>query len=209
MQHGRGDLLDWVLMALGRPASDASYIHKFEALQNIIVEAYAAGRRVLLIFDEAQNMSVDTLEELRMLSNINADKDEILQIILIGQPQLRDLIARPELVQFAQRISADFHLKPLDRDDVDRYIQYRLSKAGAQWRIFPSRTCELIYQATGGVPRLINILSELCLVYGYSTESRVIDERILREFLNDAQSRGLYQQFHALDDGPKLVKNAK
>jgi type II secretory pathway predicted ATPase ExeA len=209
MQAGRGELLEWVLMALGRPVEGASYIQMFQTLQAHVVDAYAAGKRVVLIFDEAQNMGVDTLEELRMLSNINADKDELLQIVLVGQPQLRDLIKRPELVQFAQRVSADFHLGALGQEDVDRYIQHRLSVAGAQWRIFPSRTCDLIHHATGGVPRLINVLGELCLVYGFSAESRVIEEPLLREFLNNAQSRGLYDQFRPLEEGPKLVRNTK
>lgn len=209
MQPGRGELLEWVLMALGHPVDgEDRYISLFHKLQDIVINAYAAGKRVVLIFDEAQNLDINTLEELRMLSNINADKDELLQILLVGQPQLRDVLSRPELVQFRQRISADFHLQPLEREDVDRYIQHRLTVAGAQWRIFPSRTCDLIHHATRGVPRLINILGELCLVYGFSAESRVIDEALLREFLNGAQSRGLYEQFQPLDGGPKLVRNA-
>lgn len=208
MQPGRGELLEWVLMALGHPVEGEPYIKLFQRLQDLVIEAYAAGKRVVLIFDEAQNLGLDTLEELRMLSNINADKDELLQIILVGQPQLRDMMGRPELMQFRQRVSADFHLGPLGREDVDRYIQHRLTLAGAQWRIFPSRTCDLIHYATRGVPRLINILGELCLVYGFSAESRVIDEALLREFLNGAQSRGLYEQFEPLEQGPKLVRKA-
>lgn len=206
MQPGRGELLDWILLALGADAGAESYIQKFQRLQDRVIEAYAAGRRVVLIFDEAQNLGVETLEELRMLSNINADKDELLQIVLIGQPELRELLGRPELKQFSQRISADFHLGPLGAEDVDRYIQHRLTVAGARWRIFPSRTCSLIHHATRGVPRLINILAELCLVYGYSAESRVIDEALLREFLRSAHSRGIYEQFEPLEEGPKLVR---
>jgi type II secretory pathway predicted ATPase ExeA len=143
-----------------------------------------------------------------MLSNINADKDELLQLILVVQPQLRELLGRPELVQFSQRISADFHLGSLTADEVDSYIQHRLTVAGAQWRIFPSRTCALIHHATRGIPRLVNILAELCLVYGYSTDSRIIDESILREFLASAHQRGIYEQFESLENAPRLVRNA-
>ena len=210
MQQGRGELLEWVLTALNQPIPDGEpYVRMFRRLQDFVVDRYAQGKRVILIFDEAQNMDVQTLEELRMLSNMNADKDELIQIVLVGQPQLRDLLNRPELVQFAQRISADFHLGPLDRDDVERYVQHRLQVAGAQWRIFPARTCHLIHHAARGVPRLVNILAELALVYGYSAESRVIDEKLLREFLGSAQARGLYQQFAPLEDGPKLVRDVR
>ena len=162
MQSGRGALLQWALAALGQPIDDGeSTVRMFQRFQKHLVDAYATGRRVILVFDEAQNLGVDTLEELRMLSNINSEKDELLQIVLIGQPQLRGLLARPDLVQFAQRISADFHLESLNREEVEQYIDHRLTVAGATWRIFPSRTSALVYEATRGVPRLINILCDL------------------------------------------------
>ena len=205
--HGR--LLHWILSALGQPIPEESYIHSFRRLQDFVIESYANGRRVVLIFDEAQNLGAETLEELRMLSNINADKDELLQIVLVGQPQLRDLLGRPELVQFAQRVSSDFHLEPMGAEDVERYIQHRLEVAGARWRIFPERTCELVHQATRGVPRLVNILCDLCLVYGYAAGVKVIDEGLLREFLAGARKRGIYRQFSPLDDTPKLVRRAQ
>lgn len=206
MQVGRGELLHWVLMALSQEAPDEPYVRLFRRFQDHLIEAYASGRRVVLIFDEAQNLGVDALEELRMLSNINADKDELLQIVLVGQPQLRELLARPELVQFAQRISSDFHLEALSAEEVERYVDHRLEIGGAGWRIFPTATCRLIHQATRGVPRLVNILCDLCLVYGYSAESKVIDEALLREFLNGAKRRGIYTQFAAPGDAPKLVR---
>ena len=206
MQANRGELLQWILTALGQPADDKPYVAMFRQLQDHLIDAYAAGKRVVLIFDEAQNLTVDTLEELRMLSNINSEKDELLQIILVGQPQLRALLAKPELVQFSQRISADFHLEPLDATEVTAYIQHRLSVAGAKWRIFPERTCELIHCATRGIPRLVNILCDLCLVYGFSAEQKVIEEPLLRELLAGARRRGLYEQFSPQDDTPKLVR---
>lgn len=208
MQANRGELLQWVMMALGEKIGDEPYVTLFRRFQDLVIDAYAQGRRVILIFDEAQNLGVSALEELRMLSNINADKDELLQIVLVGQPQLRALLSSPELVQFSQRIAADFHLDALDADEVEEYIQHRLQVAGAAWRIFPSRTCHLIHEATRGIPRLVNILCDLCLVYGFAANSKVIDEMLLREFLASAQRRGIYQQFSALDDAPKLVQRA-
>jgi len=210
MKAGRGELLHWALLALGLPVADGeSYVRLHQRFEEAVIAAYAEGRRVVLIVDEAQNLDVDTLEELRLLSNINADAHELLQIVLIGQPQLRDLLARPELVQFVQRVSSDFHLEPLSVDEVTRYIDHRLSVAGAQWRIFPDRTCALIHEATRGVPRMVNILCDLCLVYGFSAESKVIDESLLREFLSGARQRGIYRQFAPLSDTPKLVHAAR
>ena len=110
-QGNRGELLHWVLMALGVPTeTSASYVQLFAQFQDFLIEEYATGRRTMLIFDEAQNLSLETLEELRMFSNINADKDELIQLVLVGQPELRDLIAQPRLVQFAQRVAAEYHL---------------------------------------------------------------------------------------------------
>ena len=208
MQAGRGELLHWVMMALDESPDSATYVDLFRRFQDHVISRYAAGKRLVLIFDEAQNLGVEALEELRMLSNINADKDELLQLVLVGQPQLRDLLARPELVQFAQRISSDFHLGAMGAGDVRAYIQHRLAMAGAAWRIFPERTCDLIHVATRGVPRLVNILCDLCLVYGFSAERKVIEEPLLREFLSSAQRRGIYQQFSPLSDTPTLVHKA-
>lgn len=208
MQAGRGHLLQWVMMAFGQTPGDAPYVDLFARFQDFVVGRYAAGRRVVLVFDEAQNLAVDALEELRMLSNINADKDELLQIVLVGQPQLRELLGRPDLAQFAQRISSDFHLTPMSSTEVASYIGHRLEVAGATWRIFPERTCDLIHAATAGVPRLVNILCDLCLVYGFSAESKVIDESLLREFLSSARRRGIYQQFLPLPETPALVRQA-
>lgn len=208
MQAVHGQLLQWVLAALGTKPVDGHYAAVFEQFQHLVVDAYAQGRRVVLIFDEAQNLGPEQLEELRMLSNINADKDELLQLALVGQPQLRQLLALPELAQFAQRVSADFHLGAMSAREVDQCIQHRLSVAGAAWRIFPERTCELIHVATGGVPRLVNILCDLCLVYGFSADRKVIEEPLLREFLASARRRGIYQQFAPLPDAPTLVRTA-
>ncbi|MEM9010045.1 MAG: AAA family ATPase [Pseudomonadota bacterium] len=206
MQAGRGELLEWVMMALDQEIDAPSYVALFRRFQDMVIQAYAEGRRVLLIFDEAQNLGVEALEELRMLSNINAERDELLQIVLVGQPQLRQLIERPELTQFSQRISADFDLQPLSKDDVANYIDRRLEAAGASWEIFARHTCELIHEATGGVPRLINILCDLCLVYSYAAERKIVDDDILREFLNMAKARGIYRRFSPVRPVASLVK---
>src|ERR1700753_2975452 len=115
--QGRQELLQWILMSLGQPF-DGDYPNLFKNLQDFLYGQFANGRRAILIIDEAQNLGAEALEHLRMLSNINADKFQILQLILVGQPQLRDLLLAPSLHQFAQRISSDFHLRSLNNDDV-------------------------------------------------------------------------------------------
>ena len=129
--RAKAELLQWVMMSLNQPFED-SYPALFKKLQQYLYDQHFRGGRTILIVDEAQNLGLDSLEELRMLSNINADKDQYLQIILIGQPQLKDLLRSPELLQFAQRVSSDFHLKPLNANEVKDYISYRLKAAGCQ-----------------------------------------------------------------------------
>ena len=200
MKEGRGELLQWVMMALGQEFDgDEPYVTLFKRFQDFVIDAYARGQRVVLIVDEAQNLGAAALEELRMFSNINADKDELLQLILVGQPQLRELLNRPELAQFAQRVSADFHLEPLSREDTVRYIGRRLEVAGASWKIFPDDVCEMICDATGGVPRLVNILCDLCLVYGFADNRREIGADLLYEILASTRRRGIFGQFDTID----------
>lgn len=200
MQADSGRLLDWIMAALDQDVHELPYVAVFRRFQDFVVRAYAEGRSVALIFDEAQNLNVRQLEELRMLSNINADGNELLQLILVGQPELRATLARPDLVQFSQRISADFHLEAMTEEEVERYVAHRLDIAGAAWRIFPAATCRLVHAATRGVPRLVNILCDMALVYGYAAERKVIEEDLLREFLDGARRRNIYQQFSALPE---------
>lgn len=205
MQAGRGELLHWVAAAFDMPLEDTSYVALFQRFQRYVVDNYAAGRRVMVIVDEAQNLSIEQLEELRMLSNINADKDELLQLVLMGQPQLRALLARPELTQFAQRIVADFHLTPLSQAETEAYVEHRLAVAGATHAIFPPESLRLVHAAARGVPRLINVLCDLCLVYGFAADAAVIEPALLREFLSSARKRGIYTQFAAPDPQPAAV----
>ena len=138
MMAGRGELLHWVSLAFDLPFTGTEpHVVLLRQFQDFVIRRYAEGRRVVLIVDEAQNLSLEQIEELRLLSNINADKDELLQLILVGQPKLRELVNHPELVQFAQRISADFDLTPLSTAETVAYIDRRLDVAGASWKIFP------------------------------------------------------------------------
>ena len=185
--HGdRGELLRWVLLALAQPATAVdTYVDLFGRFQTYLIAEYAAGRRVILIFDEAQNLSRESLEELRMFTNINGNKDELLQLVLVGQPELRDMIRRPDLTQFAQRVSAAFHLGPMDRDMVRGYIRHRLNVAGAQTQIFSSATCDMVHDHTGGVPRLVNQLCDLAMVYAFGKGAKRVTRATVNQVLND------------------------
>ena len=185
--HGdRGELLRWVLLALSQPAGpQETYVDLFGRFQHYLIAEYAAGRRVILIFDEAQNLSRESLEELRMFTNINSNKDELLQLVLVGQPELRDTIRRPDLTQFAQRVSAAFHLGVMEAPTVRAYIRHRLAVAGARESIFSGPACDLVHAHTGGVPRLVNQLCDLALVYGFSKGTKHIHQVTVQQVLDD------------------------
>lgn len=189
---GRGKLLKWVMMALNQEFESRSYVALYHSFQMFLIEEYAQGRHVILVIDEAQNLGIDTLEELRMLSNINSDKDQLLQLVLIGQPQLRDLLCQPKLIQFAQRVSSDFHLKPLDHTEVAAYIDHRLALAGARGPIFSRRACDLIASASQGIPRTINILCDKALVYGFSAGASFIGPELIIQVLDDRRDFGVF-----------------
>ncbi len=192
-QGDRGELLHWVLMSLGQTVErDVGYVHLFHQFQQFLIEQYAEGHRTVLIFDEAQNLSVETLEELRMFSNINADTDELLQLILVGQPQLCDLVADPRLIQFAQRIAAEFHLPTMDPEEVEKYIAHRLEVAGSTSRIFTKGACESIHLVSRGTPRLINQICDYALVYAYSYERREVDASVIQQVIEDRKIYGAY-----------------
>ncbi|MGM0585366.1 MAG: ExeA family protein [Pseudomonadota bacterium] len=192
-QGGRGELLHWVLMSLDQPVEPGKgYVELFRQFQDFLIEEYAAGRRTALIFDEAQNLTPETLEELRMFSNINADKDELLQLILVGQPELRDLVRQPVLQQFAQRIAADCHLRGLDAQETADYIAHRVRHAGGEREVFDAEAVRLIHEAARGIPRLINQLCDYALVYGFAEERSVVTADVVREVLEDRRRSGVF-----------------
>lgn len=185
-QGDRGDLLRWVLNSLGLPPpASGDYVDAFQMFQDFVIEEYATGRHVVLVIDEAQNLSVESLEELRLLTNINSNKDELLQLILVGQPELRDVIQKPELRQFAQRVTTAYHLAPMDLETTAEYIAHRLRHAGGSGEEFTSRAIRLIYEETLGVPRQVNKLCDLALVYAATDKLPHVEASLVRELLND------------------------
>jgi type II secretory pathway predicted ATPase ExeA len=189
--RGREELLQWILMALNQPF-EGSIPSLIKSFQTFLYTQQAKGRRTILIVDEAQNLQEEALEWLRMLSNINVDKNQFLQLILVGQPQLKDLLSRPQLLQFAQRVSSDFHLKPLAMNEVAKYINFRLTAVGSRGNLFTDEACALIAEASRGVPRIINILCDTALVYGFSTETPRINEELVRWVIEDKRDFGIF-----------------
>jgi type II secretory pathway predicted ATPase ExeA len=195
-----GVLLEWVLSAFDQPYENKSYVALHDQLQKFLIDQYAHGKRTILIVDEAQNLGPTLLEQLRLLSNINADNDQLLQLILVGQPQLKTLLQAPELVQFAQRVASDFHVIALSKEDVKEYIRHRLEVAGRQGELFTEEACERIWKASRGIPRIINILSDTCLVYGYAQMVDKIDSSVVEEVIADKREHGVFKIGEEMDE---------
>ncbi|MGD8615586.1 MAG: AAA family ATPase, partial [Gammaproteobacteria bacterium] len=187
-----GDLMQWIALAFDLPHQGKDKVTLYRDFMEFIIRQYGQGRRTVLIVDEAQNMSPETLEELRMLSNVNADKDQVLQIILVGQRELRATLRRPDLIQFAQRIGVDYHLEPLNEEETRDYIRHRCRTAGGAPDLFTDQACQQIHAATGGVPRLINMLCDTALVYGYAEQREKIDAALVKDAARDKQQGGLF-----------------
>ncbi len=202
-QEGMGSLLHWVLMAFDQPVEDKPYVQLYNQLNDFLIDQYSKNKRVILIVDEAQNFGPKALEELRMISNINVDNDLLLQLILVGQPQLKDLLQRPELVQFSQRIAADFHIQPLKQDEIMDYIQHRLLIAGRKEPLFMDETIPKIHEASRGIPRLINIICDTTLIYGFSCDAKMINEEIVCDVIRDKANFGVFSY-----NAPKSTEEA-
>ncbi len=151
-----------------------------DALNRHLLKAHAEGRRTILIVDEAQNLSPAVLEQVRLLTNLETAKQKLLQIILIGQPELRDLLARNDLRQLAQRITGRYHLEPLSAEETAQYIEHRLKVAGALGEVFDHGAKKETFRLSEGVPRLINVICDRALLGAYSRESRRVDRGLIR-----------------------------
>ena len=185
-QGGRDELLRWVLLALGQPAETGdTYVDLYARFEEHLVAEYAAGRRVVLIFDEAQNLTAESLEEIRMFTNINTGADELLQVVLVGLPELRDRILRPAQRAFAQRVTAAFHIPAMDAATTASYITHRLDCVGGKAQIFTPEAMDMIHDQARGVPRLTNQLCDFSMVYAFSKGSPEVDRVTVQQVLRD------------------------
>jgi general secretion pathway protein A len=156
-----------------------------------LIEKYAENKHVLLIIDEAQNLSDEALEEIRMLSNLQSDEHNLIQIMLVGQPELKKKLQQPDHNPFAQRIAVNFFLSGLNDKETNSYIAYRLEKAGGRPDIFSQEAINMVYQASGGIPRSINLLCDASLVYGFGYEQETIDTKVVEQVIEDKGGMGI------------------
>lgn len=192
-----GDLTQWVALAFDLPHDGKDKVTLFREIQEYLIEQWGLGKRCVLIVDEAQNMDTASLEELRLFTNLNADGEQFLQIILVGQPELRDLLQLPELRQIAQRVSVEYHIEPLSWQETADYIRHRLTRASMPdaeinpGQIFDSVALAMIFYFSGGVPRLVNTLCDFCLVHGYALGVTAINYEIVLEVVKGRKIGGV------------------
>jgi len=170
---------------VGNKVNNLEYFYQF------LIKKYAENKHVLLIIDEAQNLSDEAIEEIRMLSNLQSDDQNLIQIMLVGQPELKDRLQQPGHNPFAQRIAANFFLSELNDKETKSYIAYRLEKAGGRPDIFNQQAEDMIYKASGGIPRSINLICDSALVYGFGYERETIDASVIEQVIKDKGGMGI------------------
>lgn len=159
---------------------DLSIKALIDGLNAYLLDAHGRGRRTVLIVDEAQNLGAELLEQVRLLTNLETPKQKLLQIILIGQPELREVLSRADMRQVAQRVTGRYHLEPLNQVDTSKYVKHRMRVAGASGSVFRPAAIREIFRRSKGVPRLINVVADRALLAAYAQESRIINRRLVR-----------------------------
>jgi general secretion pathway protein A len=186
-----GSLLNWISNAFDLPHYENDEAKMYNGFVEFLLAQYARGLRTVLIIDEAQNLTSEVLEELRMLSNVNNEQDMLLQIVLAGQPELLETLNRVDLRQFVQRIGAHGHLTALSPMETAAYIRHRLSVVGGTEPIFDDRACAAVYYFSTGVPRLINLLCDQALMYAFAEDQTEVHYETVAEVVTDRNTTGL------------------
>ena len=189
--------LKLVALELKIPIRGLDKVGIFEALKNFLLTENRLRRRVVLVVDEAQNLSLSTLEEIRLVSNLGTEKEPLWQIVLVGQPELRRKLKHPSLKQLVQRITVHCHLEPLNLEETKLYVRHRLRKAGGSPEIFTEEALEEIYTHSKGIPRLINLICDTALVYGFADGLRRIGPEVIESVVKDRQEGGLFYEVEA------------
>lgn len=185
------DIMQWVMMSFSLPHEGLTDIAMHQQFQSFLVKNFTSGKKAVLIIDEAQNLTINALEALRMLSNISVYKHQLLQVILVGQPQLKLMLMEPELEQFNQRVSVEFYLTPLKENEIKAYIQHRVKVAGRESDLFTEEAYKRIAEVCKGTPRKINVLCDMVLVYGFSADSKIVNLDLVNEVINDKEHYGV------------------
>lgn len=190
-QLNETEFLQAMLVELGfDPAKlkDNGKVELINLLNTYLLESYRCGKHVVLVVDEAQNLSPKVLEEIRLLSGLEPDKEKILNVILVGQPELNDTLSRPDMEQLVQRIRLRFHVGALDMEETWKYVMHRLMVAGAdEGAIFNRDVLPLIYEYTGGIPRKINILCDTALICAFADSVKHVDATVMNEAISELQ----------------------
>ncbi len=177
-------------LGLGIADSDRDSVKQMvDALNRRLLTAHAEGRRIIVIVDEAQNLSAEVLEQVRLLTNLETPTQKLLQIILIGQPELRELLDRTDLRQLAQRITGRYHLEPLSREETRGYVRHRLRVAGAAEEIFTPAALGEIHRLSAGIPRVINVTCDRALLGAYTQETRKVTPSLVRQAAAEVYGR--------------------
>jgi general secretion pathway protein A len=168
-------------LGIDYPRENSSIKTLTDVLNRYLLEAYAQGRRTVLVIDEAQNLSADVLEQVRLLTNLETATQKLLQIILIGQPELRTLLARDDMRQLSQRVTARYHLDPISLEETGAYIRHRLQICGSSQPLFNRRAIDRIQRFSGGIPRLINVLCDRAMLGAYVEGKSRVDARVIHK----------------------------
>ena len=201
------ELLEAIMLDFGMDPTGLSKPVLLHRLGAFLVQQRQAGRLTLLVIDEAQNLSLPALEEIRMLSNLETEKSKLIQIILIGQPELREKLSLPQLEQLRQRITVSYHLLPLDAEETANYVNHRLRRAAIGPAVeFPRDVTNLIHARSRGVPRIINVISDATLLFAYGVDRRDIDISIVSEALEELDATGVLASYHAEGGHPEAAQ---
>jgi general secretion pathway protein A len=177
-----------------------------DTLNDFLLMSFAAGKNVVLLIDEAQNLSHEVLEQLRMLSNLETEREKLLQIILIGQPELQDLLMSPSLKQLNERITVRYDLKPLDRKSVQSYIRHRLAVAGGGGNVtFSMSACRLIYWYSKGIPRRINTICDRAMLIAYTREKATVNWKTVKDAIADIGKNYLTTEHNKRRNGRLMI----
>lgn len=196
-----GQMIGMILSEFDLTPNGENKTANLDVLYTYLIDQFKKSKKTLLIIDEAQNLSPEVLEEVRMLSNLQTDNRMLLQIMLVGQPELRARLKTPQLIQLNQRIVAGYHLSALTRKETGAYIVSRLQKAGGLADIFTTDAIDRIHQASRGIPRTINLLCDSAMVYGFADELTHLDAAVIEEVIQDKNGIGI----DTLDDNPPSV----
>ncbi|MCW8860040.1 MAG: AAA family ATPase [Deltaproteobacteria bacterium] len=181
-------------LKIAYPSGRASVKVFVDLINSFLLNAHAQGKQTVLIIDEAQNLQVDVLEQIRLLTNLETDKHKLLQVIMLGQPELNSMLERSELRQLAQRVTARYHLEPLGKNELESYLHHRLAVAGVERPLFPKAAVNKLYSLTNGVPRLINLLCDRALLGAYVKGQSVVSPELLKEAATEIFGRKVQRQ---------------